>query len=118
MVSPEASAASPVSSQSSLGMTRDIADQNERYPELKGAMFQGTARVLEDAKEETADEHLDSVVRDLMGKKYQEGGFGDPKKSTRNNSSAMGANWRWIVVTPDRCLSWDNSKLTRSKKKR
>ena len=94
-----------------------IVDQNERYPELKGAMLQGTARVLEDAAKEAADEHLDNVVRDRMGKKYQKGGFGDPT-NTRNASSAMGANWRWIVFTPERCFSWDNSKLTRPKKKK
>jgi nitroimidazol reductase NimA-like FMN-containing flavoprotein (pyridoxamine 5'-phosphate oxidase superfamily) len=93
-----------------------IADQNERYPELRGAMFQGTARVLEDADEERADEHLDGVVRDRMGEKYREGGFGDPEKGGRNTSTAMGANWRWIVVTPDRCFSWDNGKLARSRK--
>jgi nitroimidazol reductase NimA-like FMN-containing flavoprotein (pyridoxamine 5'-phosphate oxidase superfamily) len=94
-----------------------IADRNERYPELQGAMFQGTGRILEDAAEEAADDHLDSVVRDRMGRKYQEGGFGDPT-NTRNESSAMGANWRWIVVTPDRCISWDNAKLRRSKRKK
>lgn len=91
-----------------------MADQNELYPELNGVMFQGTARVLENADEEKADPHLDSIVRDRMGLKYQKGGFGSAK--TRNESSAMGKNWRWIVITPDVAFSWDNRKVSRGKK--
>lgn len=85
-------------------------DRNERYPELQGVMFEGTAKVLEDAAAEAADEHLDSIVRDRMGEKYAAGGFGSGAKP-RNESTAMGKNWRWIVFTPERCFSWDNAKL-------
>lgn len=85
-------------------------DRNERYPELQGVMLEGTARVLEDAAAEAADEHLDSLVRDRMGEKYAQGGFGSTGKR-RNESTAMGKNWRWIVFTPERCFSWDNTKL-------
>ncbi|CAB1370811.1 pyridoxamine 5'-phosphate oxidase family protein [Denitratisoma oestradiolicum] len=91
-----------------------MVDQNELYPELNGVMFQGTAKVLENADEEKADPHLDSIVRDRIGLKYLEGGFGSAKP--RNESSAMGKNWRWIVMTPDVGFSWDNRKLGRSKK--
>lgn len=87
-----------------------MVDRNERYPELQGVMLEGTARVLEDAAAEAADEHLDSLVRDAIGAKYAEGGFGSGA-STRNASTAMGKNWRWIVFTPERGFSWDNSKL-------
>ena len=59
---------------------------------------------------EAADEHLSAVVRDSMGRKYAQGGFGNPAKP-RNESTAMGKDWRWIVFTPERCFSWDNSKL-------
>src|SRR5690242_3335416 len=54
-----------------------VVDRNERFPELQGAMFQGKAFVLEDPEAESADPHLDSVVRDQMGTKYA-GGHGDP----------------------------------------
>lgn len=85
-------------------------DRNERYPELQGVMLQGTARVLEDAAAEAADEHLGPVVRDAIGAKYAEGGFGGGAR-LRNESTAMGKNWRWIVFTPERAFSWDNTKL-------
>jgi len=87
-----------------------MVDRNERYPELQGVMLEGRARVLEDAAAEAADEHLDSVVRDAIGAKYAEGGFGSGT-STRNTRSAAGKNWRWIVFTPERGFSWDNTKL-------
>jgi len=87
-------------------------DRNERYPELQGVMWEGTARVLEDAAAENADEHLDSEVRDRMGEKYAQGGFGGPEKR-RNESTAMGKSWRWIVFTPERGFTWDNRKLAR-----
>ncbi|GAB4324537.1 MAG: PPOX class F420-dependent oxidoreductase [Dehalococcoidia bacterium] len=86
-----------------------LVDKNERFPELVGAMFQGTARVLEDAEAEAADPHLEAV-RLQMGKKYA-GGHGEPAEPRRNESTARGRNWRWIVVTPERLVTWDNHKL-------
>jgi len=47
-----------------------LVDRNERFPELQGAMFQGTGRVLEDAAAEAADLHLEEV-RWQMGKKIR-----------------------------------------------
>ena len=85
-------------------------DRNERYPELQGVMLEGTARVLEDAVAEASDEHLDAVVRDAMGAKYAQDGFGIGG-DIRNRSTAMGENWRWIVFTPERGFSWDNTRL-------
>jgi len=72
-------------------------------------MWEGTATVLEDAAAEAAVEQLNAVVRDRMGQKYLQGGFGNAKP--RNESTAMGKDWRWIVLTPQRAFSWDNSKL-------
>ena len=92
-----------------------LVDQNERYPELKGVMFQGTAKVLETAAAEHEDPYLDSVVRDLSGEKYAQGGFGSSGR-TQNTSTAMGENWRWIVITPERGFSWDNSKQRRKER--
>lgn len=93
-----------------------LVDQNERYPELKGVMLEGQARILETAADESADESLDSIVRERMGLKYRDGGFGTPD-NTRNMSTAMGADWRWIVFTPERGFSWDNTKSKHRKKK-
>lgn len=86
-----------------------LVDRNERFPELVGAMFQGTARVLEDAAAEAADPHLEDV-RLQMGAKYA-GGHGEAAEPRRNESTARGRNWRWIVLTPERLVTWDNHKL-------
>ncbi|QFG02136.1 pyridoxamine 5'-phosphate oxidase family protein [Tepidiforma bonchosmolovskayae] len=86
-----------------------LVDRNERFPELQGAMFQGTGRVLEDAVAEAADPHLEEV-RWQMGKKYA-GGHGEPTEPRRNDATARGRNWRWVVVTPERIVTWDNFKL-------
>ena len=90
-----------------------IVDRNEKFPELQALMFQGTATVLEDKAAEEADPHL-LEARVQMGRKYN-GGHGrapvdDPPS---NDASAAGRNRRWIVVVPDRTVSWDNYKLGR-----
>ena len=88
-----------------------LVDRNERFPELQGVMLQGTATVLEDADAEAADPHLEEA-RWQMGTKY-DGGHGEaPQGGTvRNAASARGRAWRWVVVQPDRTVSWDNHKL-------
>ena len=89
-----------------------LVDRNERFPELQGAMFQGTATVLEDAAAEDADPHMDEV-REQMGRKYA-GGHGEASAAPRRNTaSARGRNWRWVAFTPERIVSWDNFKLPR-----
>ena len=90
-----------------------LVDRNERFPELQGAMFQGTAAVLEDAAAEEADPHLEEA-RWQMGTKYA-GGHGEAAPASgervRNGATARGSKWRWVVVTPDRTVTWDNFKL-------
>ncbi len=87
-----------------------LVDQNERFPELVGAMFQGTAQVLEDAAAEAADPDLEEA-RMLIGAKYA-GGHGEPDAAPRRNeSTASGDANRWVVFTPDRLVSWDNPKI-------
>ena len=90
-----------------------LVDRNERFPELQGAMFQGTATVLEDEAAETADPHLEAV-RWQMGAKYA-GGHGEPAppdgQKVRNAASARGRSWRWVAFEPDRVVTWDNFKL-------
>lgn len=88
-----------------------LVDRNERFPELQGAMFQGRARVLEDAEAEAADPDLEAV-RMQMGTKYA-GGHGEPREPQRNAASARGRNWRWVVVEPTRVVTWDNHKIRR-----
>lgn len=88
-----------------------IVDRNEKFPELQAAMFQGKARILEDADAEAADPDL-GVVRVQMGIKYVGGHAGpadaDPQP---NQATARGRNSRWIVFSPDRQVSWDNFKI-------
>jgi len=90
-----------------------LVDRNERFPELQGAMFQGEARVLEDADEEAADTDLPEVRRQ-MGEKYA---MGHSERADGgellNTSTAGGRSRRWVVVTPERRVTWDNFKLDR-----
>lgn len=86
-----------------------LVDRNERFPELQGAMFQGTARVLESAEEENADDGLETV-RMQMGTKYA-GGHGEPAEPRRNEATARGKDWRWVVFTPENLVTWDNFKI-------
>lgn len=86
-----------------------LVDRNERFPELQGAMFQGRAQVLEDAEAEAADPHLEEV-RWQMGTKYA-GGHGEPAERRRNESTARGRHWRWVVFTPEKTVTWDNFKI-------
>jgi len=86
-----------------------LVDRNERFPELQGAMFQGTATVLESAADENADPDLETV-RMQMGAKYA-GGHGEPSEPRRNEATARGGDWRWVVVTPEKVVTWDNFKI-------
>jgi len=88
-----------------------IVDRNELFPELQGIMLQGQARVLEDEAEEARDPHLDAVRRQ-MGEKYN-GGHGQPKSAEPGpfQATARGRNRRWVVLTPEHVVSWDNFKL-------
>ena len=86
-----------------------LVDRNERFPELQGAMFQGTAHVLETPEDEAADPHLEEA-RIQMGAKYA-GGHGGPAESRRNASTARGRHWRWVRFEPARTVSWDNTKI-------
>lgn len=91
-----------------------LVDRNERFPDLQGVMFQGEARVLEDAAAEDADPHLEDV-RWQMGGKYA-GGHGEPApppgQRVRNPMSAQGRSARWVVFAPTQpTVSWDNHKL-------
>jgi nitroimidazol reductase NimA-like FMN-containing flavoprotein (pyridoxamine 5'-phosphate oxidase superfamily) len=92
-----------------------LVDRNERFPELQGAMFQGDAVVLEDAAAEAADPHLEEA-RWQMGTKYA-GGHGEaapaPGEKVRNEASARGSKWRWVVIEPTNIVTWDNFKIGR-----
>lgn len=92
-----------------------LVDRNERFPELQGAMFQGRGTVLEDAAAEAADPHLEEA-RWQMGAKYA-GGHGEPAPApgtkVRNEASARGRSWRWVVLEPERVVTWDNTKISR-----
>jgi hypothetical protein len=87
-----------------------LVDKNVRFPELVGAMFHGTARVLESAVEEEADSDLEEA-RMVLGAKYA-GGHGEADATPRRNeATATGETNRWVVFTPERLVSWDNAKI-------
>ena len=95
-----------------------IVDRNERFPELQGAMFQGQAAILEDEAAEKADPDLEEV-RLQMGRKYHGGHLQEGESETgggepgRNTATARGSRTRWVVVTPERRVTWDNFKIPR-----
>lgn len=93
-----------------------LVDRNERFYELQGAMFSGVATVLEDAAAEAADPFLEQARRQ-MALKYHGGhtppGVDAGPVSERNTATAGGRNRRWIVIEPDRTVTWDNYKLPR-----
>jgi len=87
-----------------------LVDGNERFPELIGAMFQGTGRVLESADEENAEPDLEQA-RIVIGTKYA-GGHGETDPTPqRRDTTASGETNRWVVFTPSRVVTWDNAKI-------
>jgi hypothetical protein len=74
-------------------------------------MMLGTGVVLEDASAEQADPHL-AAVRVHMGKKYN-GGHGHPPVDDPPPfaATATGSTRRWVVITPEKTVTWDNFKL-------
>lgn len=86
-----------------------LVDKNERFPELQGAMFQGQAKVLEDLEAEAAEPGMEEV-RWQMGTKYA-GGHGEAAEPRKNESTARGRHWRWVVFTPKQTVTWDNHKI-------
>jgi len=90
-----------------------LVDRNERFPELQAIMMRGTARILETAEEEATDAHL-AVAQAQMGIKYNGGHGAEPVENPGPmKSTAGGRSRRWIVVTPERMVTWDNFKLDR-----
>ncbi len=95
-----------------------IVDRNEKFPELQAVMIQGRARVLEDAEAEAADKDLPEA-RAQMGRKYNGGhGAAPVDEPPPNSATAGGRNRRWIVVEPERIVTWDNFKLGRLGRRR
>jgi len=88
-----------------------IVDRREKFPELQGIMMLGTTVVLEDEAAERADLHLKEVCRQ-MGKKYN-GGHGHPPVADPPPfaATAKGSTRRWVVITPENTVTWDNFKL-------
>ena len=93
-----------------------LVDKNEKFPELQGIMMDCRAVVLESKVEEEGDPDL-KEARIHMGEKYN-GGHGqlvaDPPKPLA--ATAGGKNRRWLVLTPEKILTWDNYKLDRLRK--
>lgn len=88
-----------------------LVDRNEKFPELQAIMLQGHGAVLEDQAAEDADPHL-AQARLHMGIKYN-GGHGQPavENPGPNVATARGRHGRWMVVTVEKTVTWDNYKL-------
>jgi nitroimidazol reductase NimA-like FMN-containing flavoprotein (pyridoxamine 5'-phosphate oxidase superfamily) len=88
-----------------------LVDRNEKFPELQAIMLQGKGVVLEDQAAEDAEPHL-AQARLQMGIKYN-GGHGQPavENPGPNSATARGRHGRWMVVTVEKTVTWDNYKL-------
>ncbi|MBR15118.1 MAG: hypothetical protein CMQ25_02555 [Gammaproteobacteria bacterium] len=88
-----------------------LVDKNEKFPELQGIMMDCRAVVLESKVEEEGDPDL-KEARIHMGEKYN-GGHGQPVSDRPKPlaATAGGKNRRWLVLTPEKILTWDNYKL-------
>lgn len=84
-----------------------LVDVGEKWPELKGIMIRGTAKVLETESEELADASL----RDAQLNLGQKHGLSKNGEIKPYSASASGRTRRWIVFEPATVVSWDNSKL-------
>ena len=84
-----------------------IVDRNELYHELQGAMLHWTGIVLEYVDAEMNDPYLEEA-RLQMGEKYSSPS--ENGKPPRHSGSASGRTRRWVVFTPDRVVTWDNTK--------
>ena len=93
-----------------------LVDKNEKFPELQGIMMDCRAVVLESKDEEEGDPGL-KEARIHMGEKYN-GGHGQPVVDSPKPlaATAGGKNRRWLVLTPEKTLTWDNYKLDRLRK--
>ena len=85
-----------------------LVDTGSAWRELRGIMMRGSAAVLEDADAEQGDPHLQSACENL-GEKH--GLKGQDGKPAAYQATAAGRSRRWIVFTPHKIVSWDNSKL-------
>lgn len=89
-----------------------LVDVGERWPELRGVMMRGSAIVLENEAEERADEHLKDAQFNLGSKHgLKKQGEVQPYMAT-----ASGKSRRWIVFKPKTIVSWDNARLSQSRK--
>jgi nitroimidazol reductase NimA-like FMN-containing flavoprotein (pyridoxamine 5'-phosphate oxidase superfamily) len=84
-----------------------LVDVGEAWRELKGVMLKGRAVVLEDADAELAEPDLFAAQLNL-GHKH---GLNEEGEIEPYRASASGKSRRWIVFTPEKVVSWDNSKL-------
>ena len=93
-----------------------LVDKNEKFPELQGIMMDCRAVVLESKDEEEGDPGL-KEARIHMGEKYN-GGHGQPVADPPQPMAATagGKNRRWLALTPEKILTWDNYKLDRLRK--
>ena len=86
-----------------------LVDQNERFPELMGAMFQGRATVLEDTAAENGGRRP-GEARMKMGAKYA-GGHGGPAVPRATKRPPAAGTGGGCVFQPERTVRWDNHKL-------
>jgi nitroimidazol reductase NimA-like FMN-containing flavoprotein (pyridoxamine 5'-phosphate oxidase superfamily) len=84
-----------------------LVDIGEAWRELKGVMLKGRAEVLEDAQAEQAEPDLFAAQLNL-GHKH---GLNAEGEIEPYRATASGNSRRWIVFTPEKVVSWDNSKL-------
>ena len=86
-----------------------LVDIGTTWRELQGIMLQGTAKVLETAKDEASDPHL-AQARLNLGQKH---GLSENGQTASYAATASGNSRRWIAFLPEKIVSWDNAKLAK-----
>ena len=89
-------------------VTTILVDGGSSWQTLFGIMVQGEARVLEDPEAEQNDPGLPAAQLNL-GQKH--GLQDDAGNTLPHRATAAGASRRWVVFTPEKLTTWDNSKL-------
>ena len=93
-------------SQKVMNLKRDpriavLAEDGTTYDTLRGVSINGTARVVEDNPERTA------LMRDLLDHHFP----GQSDEQLDAMSTKMAEKRVVVVVTPDKTMSWDHTKL-------
>ena len=95
------------------GQCTVLVDRAERFMELQGIMIQGDAVVLEDAAAESAEPAWRRCARSWAASTTAATAGSRSASRRRWRRRPAGRSWRWVVITPNHIVTWDNNKIGR-----